>query len=149
MLSLLQKYLPVLPIIAFAMMAVQLLLGWIFIRFIHYDSQYRTLPVESYQAELITAEDYAKLRDPSLEIVQLSNGRRITDRQPVFYERVLPNYKQVDGLYLHVTTVGTAHYYDRWIGDVLPLMMLTACGLFATWWDLRRRKDTGCGGNGG
>jgi hypothetical protein len=143
--ALIRKYRPIMAFIAFVMMAMQLLIGWIFIRFVHYRSQIATLPVESYQVELITAEDYAKLQDRSLDVVELSNGTRIADRQPIWYERVLPNYKKVDGFYVHVTTLGTAHYYKRWMGDILPLVILTLCGLVVTWYDLRHGKDAGAG----
>jgi hypothetical protein len=133
------RYLPILPFITFAMMAIQVLVTWGFVGWVHYDSQYRTLPKNSYLAELVTAEDYAKLHTHSLQEVKLSNGSTITDRQPVWYETVLPNYRKVGDHYLLVTTVGTAHYYPRWIEDTFPLMLLTVWGLFITQWDLRRR----------
>ena len=140
MLSRLQNYLPILPFMAFLLMALQLLTTWVFVRFVHYESQYSTLPAESYRVDLITSEDYAKLQDRSLEIVELSNGTKIADRQPIWFERVLPNYKKVDDLYVHVTTVGTAHYYNRWLADILPLAFLTVCGLFLTWPNFWRRS---------
>jgi len=133
------KYLRFLPLITFVMIAFQLLFTWIFVRFVHYDAQYRTLPIDSYEAEVITLDDYAKLQDPSLKEVELSNGTRILDRQPAWYRIVLPNYKKVDDHYVHVTTLGTAHYYRRWITDASPLVFLTACGLLFAQLDLRRR----------
>jgi hypothetical protein len=137
--AIIARYLPILPFITFAMMAIQVLVTWDFVGWVHYDSQYRTLPKDSYLAELVTAEDYAKLQTHSLQEVKLSNGSTITDRQPVWYETVLPNYKKVGDHYLLVTMVGTAHYYPRWIEDTFPLMLLTVWGLFITQWDLRRR----------
>ncbi len=127
-----------LSFITFAMMAIQVLVTWCFVGFVHYDSQYRTLPKHSYLAELITAADYAKLQDRSLQEVELSDGTRIVDRQPVWYEVVLPNYKKVGDHYVRVTTVGTAHYYRRWIENTLPLMLLAVWGVFITQWNLRR-----------
>jgi hypothetical protein len=137
--AIIERYLPILPFITFAMMAIQVLVTWGFVGWVHYDSQYRTLPKDSYLAELVTAEDYAKLQTHSLQVVKLSNGSTITDRQPVWYETVLPNYRKVGDHYVLVTTVGTAHYYPRWIEDTFPLMLLTVWGLFITQWDLRRR----------
>ena len=134
-----ERYLPILPFLTFVVMAVQMLVTWGFVRLVHYDCQYRTLPKDSYRAELVTAEDYAKLQDRSLQEVELSDGSTITDRQPMWYEVELPNYKKVGDHYLLVTTVGTAHYYLRWIQDTLPLMLLAVWGLFITGWDLRRR----------
>jgi hypothetical protein len=89
--AIIERYLPILPFITFAMMAIQVLVTWGFVGWVHYDSQYRTLPNNAYLAELVTAEDYAKLHTHSLQEVKLSNGSTITDRQPVFYETVLPN----------------------------------------------------------
>ena len=137
--AIIARYLPILPFITFAMMAIQVLVTWGFVGWVHYDSQYRTLPKDSYLAELVTAEDYAKLQTHSFQEVKLSNGSTITDRQPVWYETVLPNYRKVGDHYVLVTTVGTAHYYPRWIEDTFPLMLLTVWGLFITQWDLRRR----------
>jgi hypothetical protein len=137
--AIIERYLPILPFITFAMMAIQVLVTWGFVGWVHYDSQYRTLPKDSYLAELVTAEDYAKLQTHSFQEVKLSNGSTITDRQPVWYETVLPNYRKVGDHYVLVTTVGTAHYYPRWIEDTFPLMLLTVWGLFITQWDLRRR----------
>ena len=121
---------------------IPLLQTWVYVRFVHYESQYRVLPVESYQAELITAGDYAKLQDRSLNEVELSNGIKLSDRQPVWFEVILPNYKKVDEHgehYVLVTTLGTAHYYYRWISDAFPLMMFIGIGLFFSYWDLRQR----------
>lgn len=138
----LQRALPNLTFIIFiifVMMALQLFWSWMFVRFVHYHSQIQTLPAGSYSIELITAEDYAKLNDPSLETVTLSNGTTISDRQSSWYKVILPNYKPVGDQYALVTTRGTAHYYRRWIIDAMPLMMLTAFGLLVTIWELRRR----------
>jgi hypothetical protein len=139
--ALIDRYLPILPFLTFVAMACQVFITWGFVGWVHYDSQYRTLSKDSYLAEVVTAEDYAKLQDHSLQEVKLSNGSTITDRQPVWYETVLPNYKEVGNHYLLVTTVGTAHYYLRWIQDAFPLMLLAVWGLFIAGWDLRRRCE--------
>jgi hypothetical protein len=137
-----EKQMPILPLVVFAMIAGQVLNTWVFVGVVHYDSQYSTLPKESYLAEVVTAEDYAKLQDRSLRKVELSNGTTIMNRQPIWYERVLPNYKRVDDQYICVTTLGTAHYCRRWFGDTIPLMLLAVLGLFVTIWDLRRRRKS-------
>jgi hypothetical protein len=137
--SIFEKYLPNLPHTIFIMLAIQLLITWFFVRFVHYESQYRTLPIDSYNVEVITLDDYAKLQDPSLEIIELSNGTKIMDRQPGFYKNTLPNYKKVDDHYVHVTTLGTAHYYFRWVTDAWPLALWVVFGLICTHLDLRRR----------
>jgi len=83
--SIVDKYLPSLPFSIFLMMAAQLLATWVFVRFVHYESQYQTLPVDSYSVEVIMLDDYVKLQDPSLKEVELSNGTRIMGRRPVFF----------------------------------------------------------------
>ena len=120
--AIIERYLPILPCLTFVVMTSQLLVTWGFVGWVHYDSQYLTLPKDSYLAELVTAEDYAKLQDRSLREVKLSNGSTITDRQPIWYDTILPNYRKVGDHYLLVTTVGTAHYYPRWIQDAIPLI---------------------------
>jgi len=134
-----ERYLPVLPFITFVMMTIQVLTLWFFVGWVHYDCQNSVLPKNSYRANLITAEDYAKLQDRSLDKVKLSDGSSVAGRQPVYYETVLPNYKKVGDHYLLVTTVGTAHYYRRWITDTIPLLLLAVCGIFITQWNLRRQ----------
>lgn len=132
--------------IIFVILASWLFASWIFIRFLHYHSQNKVLPAGSYSIELITAEDYAKLNDPSLETVTLSNGTTISDRQSTWYKVILPNYKPVGDQYALVTTLGTAHYYRRWITDAMPLMMWTAFGLLVTIWELRRQQSAATDG---
>lgn len=138
--SVLTRLLPHLPFITFAVLATHLFATWIFVRFVHYDSQYRTLPIDSYSIEVIDVDDYAKLQDPSREEIKLSNGTTISDRQPAWFGTILPNYKRVGEHYVHVTTLGTAHYYSRWIIDTLPLATMVAFGLVCSYLDLRRRS---------
>ena len=141
--SFFDKYLPYLPPVTFGLIAMQLLISWVFVRFVHYESQYRTLPLDTYIVEVITLDDYAKLQDRSLEEVELSNGTKIMDRQPVWYRTILPNYKKVDDHYVSVTTLGTSHYYFRWVTDFLPLALLAIFGLFCTYLLWRRQAAKG------
>lgn len=92
---------------------------------------------------MMTAEDYAKLQDRSLDKVALSNGTTIGDRQPIWYDQVLPNHEKVGDRCVLVTTVGTAHYCGRWMGTAMPLMVLAVVGLFFTVWNLRLRRAAG------
>ncbi len=138
--KLFETYLPILPLVVLCLIVIQFSTMWTFAGWFHYESQYSILPKESYLAELVTAEDYAKLQNRSLQEVKLSNGSIIYDRQPVWYERVLPNYKKVgDNHYICVTTVGTAHIFGRLFRDTLPLMLWALFGVFVSQWDLRRR----------
>ena len=133
-----ERYLPVFPFLLFFMITIQLLNSCFYVGWFHYDSQNRVLPKDSYRASVITAEDYAKLHDRSLHLVKLSNGTGVTDRQPVYYETILPSYKKVGDHYLLVRTVGTAHYARLWIYEMGPLLLWAILGLFITARALRR-----------
>lgn len=115
----------------FFILTSQILISWVFVRFLHYEGQYRHLLPETYQAKIITQEDYALLQDQTKESVTLSDGSTLTDRQPSFYQNTIPSYKQVGDHYLLVTTLGTSHYYYRWISDMFPLMIFSFFGLIA------------------
>ncbi len=134
-----ERYLPVVPFLLFFMITFQVLNSWFFVGWFHYDSQNRLLPKDSYRASVITAEDYAKLQDRSVYRVNLSDGSSVTDRQPVYYESTLPNYKKVGDHYLLVTTVGTAHYCRLWIYNTTPLLLWAILGIFITQRALRRQ----------
>jgi hypothetical protein len=133
-----ERYLPVFPFLLFFMITIQLLNSCFYVGWFHYDSQNRLLPKDSYRASVITAEDYAKLQDRSVDRVNLSNGSSVTDRQPCYYESTLPNYKKVGDHYLLVRTVGTAHYARLWIYETGPLLLWAILGLFITQRALRR-----------
>jgi hypothetical protein len=132
------KYLPAVPFAIFLLMAIQLFWSCFFVGWLHYDSQNRLLPKDSYRASVITAEDYAKLQDRSAYSVKLSDGSSVADRQPSYYESTLPNYKKVGDHYLLVRTVGTAHYARLWIYEMGPLLLWAILGLFITARALRR-----------
>lgn len=128
----LERYLPSSPMIIFAMIFFQVVASWVFVGWFHYKSQYRTLTSDAYMAEIISEADYALLQNPNLNSVTLSNGTTVTDRQPVWYKTILPNYKKVGDQYVLVTTVGTAHYYNRWMQDALPILFWSIAGLFCS-----------------
>ena len=130
--SFFDNYLPLLPTAMFGLIAMQVLTSWIFIRFVHYEAQHRVLPRDTYNVEVITLDDYAKLQDHSLENVELSNGTVVTDIQPAFYRTVLPNYKKIEDHYVLVTTLGTSHFYFRWLTDYIPLALFALFGLFCS-----------------
>ena len=131
--------LPVLPTTVLIAIVIQVFFSWVFVRFVLYESQYRLLPKDIYQIEIITLDDYAKLQDRSLEEVKLSNGTMVANRQPAYYQAVLPNYKKVDDHYVLVTTLGTSFYYDRWLMDCVPLGIMALFGLFCQVLLSRRR----------
>ena len=123
----------------FLLLVILQVVNFVVVRFVHYTSQYRNLEPHTYQVQVITPEDYAKLGDKSLESVSLSDGSTISDRQPVFYERSLPNYKRVNDHYVLVTTIGTSHYFFRWFSDMFPIMFFTVIGLVLATLHLRHQ----------
>ena len=133
------KNLPFLMLVVFIMLAWQIVICWVFVRFVHYEGQYRSLEPHTYQVEVISPQEFALLSDPSTESVTLSDGSQITDRQPSFYKHVLPNYKKVGDRYILVTTLGTSHYYYRWVTDMMPFAMIVAFGLVLAFVNCRKQ----------
>jgi hypothetical protein len=95
----------------FALMWI--VISTVFMRFVHYDSQYRFLDPKHYNVKVVTAEDHK----------QLSN----------------PNYKSVnnDSQYVLVTLRGTAPFMHIWYGGITSTLTICIIGLF---WGLRRKR---------
>ena len=97
----------------------------VFIHFVHYDSQYRSLNPEHYNVEVVTDEDHKQLSNPENRTVKLSNGGTVTNRSDAFYSHTLPNYKSVNNgsQYVLVTLRGTAPFVSRWYESaVMPIV---------------------------
>lgn len=137
--DILTKRMPFVLWMLFVLLTAQMLCSWVFVRFVHYDAQYRALEPDTYQAKIITPEDYALLQDSTKESVTLSDGSTYSDRQASFYEHIIPSYKQIGDHYLLVTTIGTSHYYYRWISDMVPLMISSVLGVIAATVHCRRQ----------
>ena len=135
----LKKNLPVAVFMVLVMLAMQIVVGWVFVRFVHYEAQYRSLEPHTYEIKSIASEDFALLSDPSTESVTLSDGSKFMDRQPAFYEHVLPNYKKVGDRYILVTTLGTSHYYFRWVTDMMPFATLLTVALVFSYMNCRQQ----------
>jgi hypothetical protein len=133
------KRMPLVLLLLFVWLTWQMVSSWVVVRFVHYDAQYRALEPDTYQAKIITPEDYALLQDSTKESVTLSDGSTYSDRQPSFYEHMIPSYKQIGDHYLLVTTIGTSHYYYRWISDMVPLMIPIILGVIAATLHYRRQ----------
>ena len=103
----------------------------VFMRFVHYDSQYRLLNPEHYNVDVITQEDYQQLANPENRSVELTNGRTLK-KSDMWDSHVLPKYKPVDedSRYVLVTLRGTAPFMQQWYSDVLPIAAVCVIGLF-------------------
>ncbi len=132
--------LPLMIWVMFVMLFMHIVIGWIFIRFVHYEAQYRLLPPSSYNIEFISDQDYAMLGDKTLDTVKLSNGTQVGDRSEAFYDTTLPNYKPLGDQYVLVTTIGTRHIYRQWVEDKVPFILFTTVGLVLATRNLRKQQ---------
>ncbi|MBW8017513.1 MAG: hypothetical protein FVQ82_15145 [Planctomycetes bacterium] len=109
-----------------------------FMRFWHYDSQYRQLNPEHYNVKVITEEDHEQLANPENRTVKLSNGTTIT-KGDVLESRILKNYKPVNNgsQYALVTIRGTAPFMHKWYENILPLLIFSIIGLL---WGLKHKR---------
>ena len=121
---------------AFALMWI--IIETVFMRFVHYDSQYRLLNPEHYNVKVITEEDHKQLSNPEIRTVTLSNGDRLTKAE-TWDSHVLPNYKSVNNgsQYVLVTVRGTAPFVDKWYEGIIPTFTICIIGLF---WGLKRKR---------
>ncbi|MHC4060215.1 MAG: hypothetical protein ACYSUC_05405 [Planctomycetota bacterium] len=110
----------------------------VFMRFVHYDSQYRLLNPEHYNVEVITEEDHKKLSNPENKSVMLSSGITLT-KGDIWDSRVLPNYKSVKNAsqYVLVTVKGTAPFIDRWYSNIIPISIICIIGFF---WGMKYKR---------
>jgi hypothetical protein len=117
--------------------------SWVFMRFLHYEAQYRSLAPEHYNVDVVTAEDYRLLADPENREVTLSDGTTIR-KAPIWDDVILPKYKPVrNGThYVLVRTKGTAHFLPYVSGYFLMFGFLAACGLAVSLWNLRLDGDS-------
>jgi hypothetical protein len=115
-----------------------LVISTVFMRFVHYDSQYRSLNPEHYNVKVITAEDHKQLSNPENRTVTLSNGTKST-KSETWYSHILPKYKSVndDSQYVLVTLRGTAPFMHIWYGGITSTVTVCIVGLF---WGLRRKR---------
>ena len=123
----------------FCIFAVMWIIGdTVFLRFVHYDSQYRLLDPEHYNVKVVTEEDHNKLSNLENRTVTLSNGTTLT-KGDVWDSRVLKNYKSVNNgsQYVLVTVRGTAPFMDKWYESITPVFIICIIGLF---WGLKRKR---------
>ena len=108
----------------------------IFMQFVHYDSQYRLLNPDHYNADIITQDDYKQLANPENRSVDLASGRTLK-KGDVWDSHVLPKYKPVNdnSQYVLVTLRGTAPFMPLWYQCVLPIAAVCFVGLL---WKPRR-----------
>ena len=104
----------------------------VFMQFLYYDSQYRSVNPQHYNVRVITQEDYKQLSNPENRSVKLSTGETVTGRTQAWYSGVLPKYKSVnDGSqYVLVTLRGTAPFMRQWYSGVLPIFVVCVFALF-------------------
>lgn len=128
--------------VTFVVILLHVFWSWVFARFVHAEAQYRTLMPEYYDVQVVSAEEYHRLADPSVPKVTLSDGTTM-EKAPAWYELVLPGYKPVpeNESYVLVTTYGTGHVISYIEPTLLLLGALTCCGLGLSLWNLALLKS--------
>jgi len=126
-----EQRLRLLIVVVFVGSCMWILSDWVFVRFIHYHSQYRLLKPDDYKAQVISQEDYQELSNPKNREISLSNGTQMV-KGDKWNSIVLPNYKAIDGgsKYVLVTLKGTAPFTTTWLTLALPILALSLIGLF-------------------
>jgi hypothetical protein len=122
------------------LVVVNIFWAWVFVQFVHYDSQYTPLSPKDYVFELVTKKDMEKLSDSSVGASTLSDGRYFV-KAPGWHELNMPQYyaPSADGQwYVQVTTKGTAHFARRWTENVLFVLMAALPALVLSIWNIRR-----------
>jgi len=116
--------------------------NWIFVRFFHYHSQYRSLNPHDYDVQILTEDDYLKLSDPANQEVTLSDGT-LFSKTDIWYSKVLPNYKVVkeSGWYVLVTIKGTAPFVPYWESTAIPLAAILIIALVIDFAVYRHKKQ--------
>src|SRR5262245_32413003 len=120
----------------FAVLLLHIFWSWVFLRFVHYQAQYRSLAPELYDVDVLTVDDFRRLSDPAQREVKLSDGRTIF-KAPVWDEIVLPKYKHTKDHYVLVTTHGTGHVLSYVEHYFVLLAFISICGVVAALWNQR------------
>ncbi len=128
----------------FVICLINIFTSWIFVRFLHYHSQYRILNPNDYNVQILTEDDYRKLSEPSNQEVTLSDGTLVSGRTEIWYSKVLPNYKVVkeSGQYVLVTIKGTAPFVQYWEMTVIPLATILILALVFNLAVYRHKKQS-------
>ena len=128
------------PVVALVVAIVWIVNGWAFARFVHYHSQNRYLRPADYEAEVVSAADYARLSDSTATSVRLSDGTEVTKGE-MWHSAVLPNYKPLHGgnRYVLVTVKGTAPFLPTLEGTLIPVLIVLVIGLAFAITPLMRR----------
>jgi hypothetical protein len=125
-----EHHLRLLILLVFIVSCIWMVWDLIFLRFVHYHSQYRLLKPDDYTATVVSEEDYRLLSDPQNREVVLSNGTHVTKGEK-WDSIVLPKYQAVDGgtTYVLVTLKGTAPFVSTWMASTLPVFVLSLVGI--------------------
>ena len=128
------------PLVALIVAIGWMVTGWAFARFVHYHSQNRLLRPADYEAEVVSAADYARLSDPTATSARLSDGTEVTKGE-IWHSAVLPNYKPLDGgnRYVLVTVKGTAPFLPTLEATLIPVLIVLVIGLAFAFMPLMRR----------
>ena len=127
-------------------MVIVLMAGWdaVFMRYVHYHSQNRSLRPDDYNIEVVTAKDYQSLSDPSQTTVHLSDGSVLT--KAVAWNSTTFTPVRDGTLFAKVTTKGTAHILNQALPKTIVIILFGIVGMIATWPRTSRVHRTSEGG---
>jgi hypothetical protein len=130
-------------IIANFLIASHMLIGFFFMRFLHYRSQNQYLNPTDYEVQVLLPSDYEKLSNPDAGYVTLSNGSQ-SKLNDIGRQHLLTKHKVIDdGRYYVLTTIkGTAPFFPRWLGDFIIVFPWSIIGLIAAIIILRSNRPT-------
>jgi len=105
---------------------------WVQFRFVLNNAQNRVLKPEHYEVQLVTAEEYRQISDPTVKNVPLSDGSTMSK----FDAYVPTGYKPTPtkDQYVLVTTNGTAHIIPYAEPYFVLFGFLACCGFMACIW---------------
>jgi hypothetical protein len=114
-------------------LVIVVMTGWdaVFMRFIHYHSQNRALRPDDYDIQVVTAEDYRSLSDPTQTTVHLSDGMVLT--KAVAWDSTTFTPVRNGTLFAKVTTKGTAHILDQALPKTILVLVFGIVGMIVTW----------------
>lgn len=114
-------------------MVIVMLSGWdvVFMRFVLYHSQNRSLKPDDYDIQVVTAEDYQSLSDPTQTTVHLSDGTVLT--KAVAWDSTTFTPVRNGTLFAKVTTKGTAHILDQALPKTILTLIFGIVGMVVTW----------------
>jgi hypothetical protein len=131
-----------LPVVVFLLLLGMSIGCWVLFRFVLDDAQNRILEPKHYDMQVVTAEDYRQLSDPTVRNVTLADGSTLT--KAAAWDDIVPaGYKPTatKAQYVLVKTKGTAHVIPYLEPYLVMFSFLAGCGVLASVWNLKTMQE--------